>query len=69
MDEIIEAVLDAAARDDRAALVQLLHPYLHWTAGGRTVRGRNNVFAHLRDLRTPASYELRDGQIYRWTER
>ncbi|WP_433365497.1 nuclear transport factor 2 family protein [Actinoplanes sp. CA-142083] len=70
MDPIIEAVLDAAARDDRAALVQLLHPYLHWTSGGRTIRGRNNVFvllAEASDLSEPESYELRDGQIYRWS--
>ncbi|WP_433294885.1 nuclear transport factor 2 family protein [Actinoplanes sp. CA-030573] len=69
MDDIVAAVLDAAARQDRAALVPLLHPYLHWTSGGRTIRGRTNVFAHLAELRAPDSYELRDGQIYRWTER
>ncbi|MFF5294821.1 hypothetical protein [Paractinoplanes globisporus] len=67
MDPIIAEVLDAAARDDRAALVQLLHPYLHWTSGGRTIRGRNKVFAHLEELTEPDSYELRDGQIYRWS--
>ena len=67
MDDIIEAVLDAAARDDRAALVQLLHPYMHWTSGGRTIRGRNNVFARLSELREPDGYELRDGQVYRWS--
>ena len=67
MDRIIAEVLDAAARDDRAALVQLLHPYLHWTSGGRTIRGRNKVFAHLEELTEPDSYELRDGQIYRWS--
>ena len=72
MDPIIAEVLDAAARDDRAALVQLLHPYLHWTEGGRTIRGRNNVFARLAaggSPALPASYELRDGQIYRWIDR
>lgn len=71
MDQIIADVLDAAARDDRAALVQLLHPYLHWTEGGRTVRGRKNVFARLAagpPVGPPAAYELRDGQIYRWTD-
>jgi len=67
MDEIIAEVLDAAARDDRAALVQLLHPYLHWTRGDRTIRGRNKVFADLSELTEPTSYELRDGQIYRWS--
>jgi hypothetical protein len=72
MDQIIADVLDAAARDDRAALVQLLHPYLHWTEGGRSIRGRNNVFARLAGgpkPAPPAAYELRDGQIYRWTDR
>lgn len=73
MDEIVERVLDAAARADRAALVQLLHPYLHWTEDGRTVRGRTKVFARLLGAgpppAPPASYELRDGQIYRWTDR
>jgi hypothetical protein len=67
MDQIIAEVLDAAARDDRAALVQLLHPYMHWTRGDRTVRGRNKVFAELSELTEPVSYELRDGQIYRWS--
>ena len=67
MDEIIAEVLDAAARDDRAALVRLLHPYMHWTRGGRTIRGRNRVLADLSELSEPAGYELRDGQIYRWS--
>lgn len=67
MDKIIAEVLDAAARDDRAALVQLLHPYLHWTRGDRTTRGRNQVLADLSGLTEPVSYELRDGQIYRWS--
>jgi hypothetical protein len=71
VDQIIADVLDAAARDDRATLVQLLHPYLHWTEGGRTIRGRNNVFARLAagpPPSQPGRYELRDGQIYRWTD-
>lgn len=70
VEQIIDDVLDAAARQDRAALVELLHPYLHWTEAGRTIRGRNNVFARLAAGPPPAppgSYELRDGQIYRWT--
>ena len=66
---VVRDVLDAAARSDRAALVELLHPYLHWTEGGRTIRGRNNVFARLAagPIAPPVAYELRDGQIYRWT--
>ncbi|GAA4589429.1 hypothetical protein BJY16_008892 [Actinoplanes octamycinicus] len=68
--DIVTEVLAAAGRDDRPALIQLLHPYLHWTEGGRTLRGRTNVFARLAAGPPPepaASYELRDGQIYRWT--
>ena len=63
-------MLDALARDDRALLRQLLHPYLHWTEGGRTVRGRTRVLDHLAAhpaAGPPVSYELRDGQVYRWT--
>jgi len=70
VDRIVAEVLDAAARQDQAALVGLLHPYLHWTEAGRTIRGRRNVFARLADGTPPppaTSYELRDGQIYRWS--
>jgi hypothetical protein len=67
MEAIIAEVLDAAARNDRAALVRLLHPYLHWTVGGRTIRGRNKVLAEISALSPPDDYELRDGQIYRWS--
>ncbi|MGK5677747.1 DUF4440 domain-containing protein [Actinoplanes sp. URMC 104] len=69
MDALIASVLDAVAADDRPALVRLLHPYLHWTEAGVTVRGRTKVFARLAAGPPPAppdSYELRDGQIYRW---
>ena len=43
--------------------------YIHWTSGGRTIRGRNNVFALLASSPpdVPAGYEVRDGQIYRWS--
>jgi len=70
MDRIVADVLDAAARSDRAALIALLHPYLHWTEAGETIRGRNKVFARLLSgspIAPPESYELRDAQIYRWT--
>jgi hypothetical protein len=70
MDPIVAEVLDAVRRDDRARLVELLHPYLHWSAPGVTIRGRTKLFAHLASEPPPApptSYELRDGQIYRWT--
>ncbi|GAA0499439.1 hypothetical protein Ade02nite_82960 [Paractinoplanes deccanensis] len=66
---MIADVLDAVRRGDRAALVVLLHPYLHWTEGGSTIRGRNKVFARLDGGPmpvAPASFELRDGQVYRW---
>jgi hypothetical protein len=50
----------------------LLHPYLHWTDGeGRTTRGRTKVLQVLADrppIGAPVSYELRDDQVYRWTE-
>ena len=55
---------------DWAVLKPLLHPYLHWTGGGVTIRGRVKVLAHLADAPAagpPDSCELRDGQIYRWT--
>ncbi|MEP9385249.1 MmcQ/YjbR family DNA-binding protein [Nocardioides sp. KR10-350] len=48
----------------------LLHPYLRWTDGEISVRGRVKVLAHLADHprpRPPAYVEVRDGQIYRWT--
>ena len=47
----------------------LLHPYLHWTEGGETTRGRTKVLARLREsdrLPPPRSIELRDDQVYRW---
>ncbi|WP_328459932.1 nuclear transport factor 2 family protein [Actinoplanes sp. NBC_00393] len=67
--DIVGEVIAAVERDDQVALVQLLHPYLHWTEGGRTIRRRNKVFARLADGPPPArasEHELRDGQIYRW---
>lgn len=63
-------VLAAVAAGDRARLRLLLHPYLHWTEGGRTIRGRTRVLEHLAGqpvTRPPAACELRDGQVYRWT--
>ena len=64
--------LAAIERHDWEALKPLLHPYLRWmTRDGETVRGRSKVMARLVDhppSSPPWSCELRDGQIYRWTE-
>jgi hypothetical protein len=67
---VAEQVLAAVAAGDRAALRRLLHPYLHWTEGDRTIRGRDRVLGHLAEhpvSASPAACELRDGQVYRWT--
>jgi hypothetical protein len=70
--------MDGIAGQAHAAIVAaewdtvrpLLHPYLHWTDGNGTVRGRSKVMAMLRRATKapaePTSIELRDGQIYRW---
>ncbi len=46
----------------------LLHPYLHFTDGAVSLRGRTKVLAYLREHSTkpPTSVEVRDGQVYRW---
>ncbi|MEV4319908.1 nuclear transport factor 2 family protein [Actinocrispum sp. NPDC049592] len=70
MDPIVRQALQAIEKRDWAALKPLLHPYLHWTEDGHTIRGRKNVLAHLESLSTvdaPIETELRDNQIYRWT--
>jgi len=70
MSAAVDDVLEAVAQQDWARLKLLLHPYLHWTAAGRTIRGRTKVLAVLASrpvLGPPESYELRDGQVYRWT--
>jgi hypothetical protein len=69
MEEVVRRVLDAAREGDAETLRLALHPYLHWTEGGVTVRGRRNVLERLAGRRTlspPESYEVRDGQVYRW---
>ncbi|HEV2773040.1 MAG TPA: hypothetical protein VGV57_09505 [Thermoleophilaceae bacterium] len=59
-------------RRDWGRLKALLHPYLRWTSTeGETIHGREQVMARLLTAPTPtppSSCELRDGQIYRWTE-
>ena len=46
----------------------LLHPYLHFTDRGVSLRGRSKVLEWLREngAKPPTSVEVRDGQIYRW---
>jgi hypothetical protein len=69
VDEVVRAVLVAVRERDRARLKLALHPYLHWTEPGLKLRGRTNVLAHLagrESIAEPESYELRDGQVYRW---
>ena len=73
MDRVVADVLEAHERREWERLRLLLHPYLHWTdAAGSTLRGRTNVLARLTDsaapLAAPQTYELRDGQVYRWEE-
>jgi hypothetical protein len=60
------AALDAG---DWGGLRPLLHPYLHWTDGAVSMRGRSRVLAHLQNRptpRPPREVEVRDGQVYRW---
>ena len=46
----------------------LLHPYLHFSDGAVSLRGRSNVLAQLREhpAKPPTEVEVRDGQVYRW---
>ncbi|MGY1746915.1 hypothetical protein [Blastococcus sp. SYSU D00695] len=71
MPGVVDAVLAALAAGDRSGLRLLLHPHLHWTTPeGTVVRGRTRVLALLETSPLPprpASVELRDGQVYRWT--
>ena len=70
MDRIIDDVLAAVDRQDWSRLKLLLHPYLHWREPGVAIRGRAKVLARLAKPPAPAppsTYEVRDGQIYRWT--
>ena len=69
MDRIVREVLAAVERRDQVALKALLHPCLHWSEPRIALRGRVQVLARLAAApapRPPASYELRDGQVYRW---
>jgi hypothetical protein len=67
--DVIASGLDAVAHRDWVTL-RAIHPYLHWTEGSVTIRRRTKVLAHLAEHPVsdqPRSYELRDGQVYRWT--
>jgi hypothetical protein len=70
VDSVVQDVVQVIACRDWEALRIKLHPYLHWRdAHGTRRRGRKNVIAMLMlsgAVDPPSSYELRDGQIYRW---
>ncbi len=72
MDDVVRQAHVAMLDQDWEGLRLLLHPYLHWTQpDGRTSRGRTKIMEMLAERDAPvepASYELRDGQIYRWVE-
>lgn len=76
VDQTVSAVLHAIETDDWTSFAKLVHPYVSWTEGDLITRGRTRVMAmlshraHTSGSHTapPAiSYELRDGQVYRWT--
>lgn len=69
-DDLVRAVLAAVADGPLEGVRLLLHPYLHWTEHGVTVRGRRqvlNLLATRSVLEPPVRVELRDGQLYRWS--
>jgi hypothetical protein len=71
MDAMVRRALDALAARDEHAIREALHPYLHWTLrDGSVVRGRTKMLDALAGALPgePVEVELRDGQIYRWTE-
>lgn len=71
MDAVVARALAALSAGDDVEIRETLHPYLHFTrADGRVIRGRSRMLAELDGTLpvAPASVELRDGQIYRWTE-
>ena len=61
---------DAIEQGQWAEVRDLLDPSVRFSAGGVEIRGRTALLAHLRDHptpRPPASVEVRDGQVCRWT--
>ena len=71
MSDVVARVTRALADREWNVVRAVLHPYVHWhDASGERLRGRTNVLAFLETAPPPAqpsSYELRDGQIYRWS--
>jgi hypothetical protein len=70
VDHIVDEVLAAVERQDWPQVKALLHPYLHWNESQLAIRGRTKVLARLAAgpaPTPPVTFELRDGQIYRWT--
>ena len=66
-EDIVGDTLAAIARADWDTVKANVHPYVHWNG----MRGRTNVLAHLACTPAPdapSSVELRDGQIYRWSD-
>ena len=60
------AAMDAG---EWAELRGLLHPFLRFSDGDVSLRGRSNVLTHLRSHptpRPPSEVEVRGGQVYRW---
>jgi hypothetical protein len=69
MEGLIERALEAIGQRDWASLRLVLHPYVRWQDGDTSIRGRTKVMGHLRvhpQVQPPGSWEVRDGQIYRW---
>jgi hypothetical protein len=71
-EQIIHNALEDMEAGNWDDLKLLLHPYVHWTQDdGVTLRGRKNVLQWLASrqarLVPPGRFELRDGQIYRWS--
>jgi hypothetical protein len=65
----VAAAWNAIEQQEWAEVRGLLHPYLHWSDGDLTLRGRRQVLAHLAGHptpRPPRSVEVRDGQVHRW---
>ncbi|WP_460729345.1 nuclear transport factor 2 family protein [Nocardia heshunensis] len=69
MEHTVSAVLHTIETGDWAEFAKLVHPYVHWTEDGVTTRGRVQVMtllSHHHATKPATSFELRDGQVYRW---